>query len=72
MFAEKPKKTKAKAAKATDQDLFGDSDIFADLPAAKPKEKKKKKTTTAPAQDSIFKDITGGKCSIQGSLSLSM
>ncbi|XP_041473372.1 WASH complex subunit 2-like isoform X11 [Lytechinus variegatus] len=57
LFAEKPKKTKSKPVKATDDDLFGNSDIFSDLPASKPKEKKKK--TTAHAQDAIFKDIGG-------------
>ncbi|XP_072168433.1 uncharacterized protein [Diadema setosum] len=55
LFAEKPKKTKAKPAKATDDDLFADTtDIFADIPASKPKKKKK-----AGTEDSIFKDVQG-------------
>ena len=51
-----------------DEDLFkDDTDIFADVPASKPKEKKKKKTTST-GKKSIFKDDVGKllkQCQIQ-------
>ncbi|XP_052085774.1 WASH complex subunit 2-like isoform X2 [Mytilus californianus] len=56
LFASKTTKKKTKKAQTKDEDLFqDDTDIFADVPAAKPKEKKKKKTTAA-TKKSIFKD----------------
>jgi hypothetical protein len=53
--------TKASSKKATtkDENLFkDDTDIFADIPAVKPKEKKNKKA----AGKSLFKDDDIGKC----------
>lgn len=55
--AQKGKKSSKAKSKTKDEDLFkDDTDIFADVPAAKPKEKKKKKTTE---KKSLFKDDDG-------------
>lgn len=55
--AQKGKKSSKAKSKTKDEDLFkDDTDIFADVPAAKPKEKKKKKTTE---KKSLFKDEDG-------------
>ncbi len=55
--APKGKKSSKAKSKTKDVDLFkDDTDIFADVPAAKPKEKKKKKTTE---KKSLFKDDDG-------------
>ncbi|OWF44676.1 WASH complex subunit 2A-like isoform X2 [Mizuhopecten yessoensis] len=56
---EKKKRQVKRAPKTKDEDLFNDNtDIFADVPASKPKEKKKKKTTTGGSK-SLFKDTDG-------------
>ena len=53
------KRTKPKKAMTKDEDLFDDkTDIFDDIPKAKPKEKKVKKKTAAPKKQ-IFKDDIG-------------
>lgn len=55
--AQKGKKSSKAKSKTKDEDLFkDDTDIFADVPAAKPKEKKKKKTSE---KKSLFKDDDG-------------
>lgn len=55
--AQKGKKSSKAKSKTKDEDLFkDDTDIFAGVPAAKPKEKKKKKTTE---KKSLFKDDDG-------------
>ncbi|KAK3588328.1 hypothetical protein CHS0354_016699 [Potamilus streckersoni] len=52
----KTERKKHKKAQTKDEDLFkDDTDIFADVPVAKPKEKKKKKASSAPKK-TIFKD----------------
>lgn len=60
IFTTKPEKKKTKKVVTKDEDLFADNtDIFSDIPKAKPKEKKpKKKTSTAPKK-TIFKDDIG-------------
>ncbi|XP_060068173.1 WASH complex subunit 2C-like [Ylistrum balloti] len=56
---EKKKRQVKRAPKTKDEDLFKDNtDIFADVPASKPKEKKKKKTA-ATGSKSLFKDTDG-------------
>ena len=55
--------TKRKKAATKDESLFkDDTDIFADIPAAKPKEKKGKKKTKGGGEKSMFKDDVG-ECS---------
>lgn len=60
MFGKSTQKTKKSGKarpKTKDEDIFkDDTDIFADAPSAKPKEKKKKKTAE---KKSIFKDDDG-------------
>ncbi|KAL3887964.1 hypothetical protein ACJMK2_000349 [Sinanodonta woodiana] len=53
----KTERKKHKKAQTKDEDLFkDDTDIFADVPAAKPREKKKKKTASSAPKKTIFKD----------------
>lgn len=62
IFAEatKVEKKKPKKVVTKDEDIFTDgTDIFSDLPQAKPKEKKPKKKASAAAKKTVFKDDIG-------------
>lgn len=63
IFATAVAKTETKKTKKVvtkDEDLFADNtDIFSDIPKAKPKEKKTKKKTPAGPKKTIFKDDIG-------------
>ena len=56
----KEKKKAKKPAAVKDESLFkDDTDIFADIPSAKPKELRKKKKVAPTEKKSIFKDDIG-------------